>query len=329
MSAGPDVAAATIVRIEGLVRRFDGVTAVDGISFEVRRGEMFGLIGPDGAGKTTTLRAVLGLLRPDGGVVRVFDLDPVAGARELSRRTGYLSQRFSLYGDLTVDENVAFFAAVHGVPGWRARREELLDMLRMTPFRRRLADRLSGGMKQKLALACTLVHTPALLVLDEPTTGVDPVSRRDFWRILAGLQRNGMTILLTTPYLDEAERCHRVGLISHGQMLAVDTPAALRQGAAGVIVEILAQPHRRAAEILAARPEVSDVQVFGERLHATLAGVSGARAGEAAGALSAALIAAGVVVQAARPTEPSLEDIFIARLRASGDGVATTLGVRP
>jgi drug efflux transport system ATP-binding protein len=320
------MASEAAVQVASLVRRFDGVTAVDGISFEVRRGEMFGLIGPDGAGKTTTLRTVLGLLRPDAGSVRVFGFDPLARSRDLARRAGYLAQRFTHYGDLSIDENVSFFAQVHGVRGWRARRDELLEMLRLTPFRKRLADRLSGGMKQKLALACTLVHTPDLLVLDEPTTGVDPVSRRDFWRILARLQRDGMTLLLTTPYLDEAERCQRVGLLDRGRLLALDTPDALRHAAQGVVIEVLARPRRQALEVLHARREVSDVQTFGERLHATLASTPASRAADAARAISEALAEAQVEVLSVRPTLASLEDVFIARVAGDTAAGGTTPG---
>src|SRR6185295_17038008 len=249
----------TLVRVEGLTRRYGDLVAARDVTFHVERGEMFGLIGPDGAGKTTTLRVVLGLIAAHAGTVRTCGLDPWKQGAALSKRIGYLSQRFSLYGDLSVDENVAFFAEIHGVTGWRSRRDELLEMLRMTTFRRRLAARLSGGMKQKLALACTLIHTPQLLVLDEPTTGVDPVSRRDFWRILARLQRDGLTLLLTTPYLDEAERCQRVALMDRGRILTVSTPDALRAESAAAIVEILAGPKRRALEILAARHDVADV----------------------------------------------------------------------
>src|SRR6185295_4286966 len=249
-----------------LTRRYGDAVAVDDVTFDVQPGEMFGLIGPDGAGKTTTLRVALGLLAPSGGRVLTCGLDPMRQGTELSRKIGYLSQRFSLYVDLTVDENVSFFAEIHGVKGWRPRRDELLEMLRMTPFRDRLADRLSGGMKQKLALACTLIHTPELLVLDEPTTGVDPVSRRDFWKILARLQREGLTLLLTTPYLDEAERCQRVALVDHGRLLSLSTPDALRAEAPGRILEILAEPKRRALELLGQRPDIADVEAFGERL---------------------------------------------------------------
>jgi ABC-2 type transport system ATP-binding protein len=231
-----------VVRVAGLEKSYGEVRAVDKISFTVDRGAMFGLIGPDGAGKTTTLRSVLGLLPADAGVLTTCGLAPFQHRRELSEHVGYLPQRFSLYGDLSVDENVAFFARIHGVAGWRARRDELLEMLRMAPFRDRLADRLSGGMKQKLALACTLIHTPELLVLDEPTTGVDPVSRRDFWRILSRLLRTGLTILLTTPYLDEAERCARVALMDRGRILTSDAPERLRAAWDGAMIEVLATP---------------------------------------------------------------------------------------
>jgi ABC-2 type transport system ATP-binding protein len=318
--AGAGAASAEMVAVEQLTRRYGETVAVDGISFRVERGEMFGLIGPDGAGKTTTLRVILGLLAPDGGAVRTCGLDPIRRGAELSRRIGYLSQRFSLYGDLSVDENIAFFAAIHGVEDWQPRRDELLERLRMAPFRSRLADRLSGGMKQKLALACTLVHTPELLIMDEPTTGVDPVSRRDFWRILTRLQGEGLTILLTTPYLDEAERCRRVALMDHGRLLTVSTPEALLAGGKGphqIMVELIATPKQRAQELLAARRDVAEVEAFGERLHVTLRGVEPEAAGEACRGLAADLAAAGVEVHEARTISPSLEDIFIAKIRAA------------
>ncbi len=310
MSRGEPVISAARVS-----RRFGSVLAVDAVSFEAAPGEMLGLIGPDGAGKTTTLRMVLGLLAPDSGEMRTCGLDPIRGASALSRRVGYLPQRFSLYGDLTVDENVAFFAELHGVREFRGRRDELLETLRLAPFRRRLADRLSGGMKQKLSLACNLIHTPELLVLDEPTTGVDPVSRRDFWKILSGLQQAGMTFLITTPYLDEAERCGRIGLMSRGRLLTLDTPARIRGTARGTVLEVLATPRRRAAEILAARTGVSDVLVFGERLHATIQEGAAGDPSSAASGVAAALAAEGIEVQSVRPVAASLEDVFIARIR--------------
>jgi len=304
-----------LVRVEGLVKKYGDVVAVDGISLTVAPGEMFGLIGPDGAGKTSTLRTVLGLLAPDGGSVHTCGFVPQRQRRELSERIGYLPQRFSLYGDLSIDENIAFFARIHGVRGWRARRDELLDLLRLTPFRERLADRLSGGMKQKLALACTLIHTPALLVLDEPTTGVDPVSRRDFWRILSRLLRSGLTILLTTPYLDEAERCTRVALMDHGKLLVTEEPDRLRGRWRGVLVEVIATPKREAREALARDPAVGDIVTFGERLHVTLPDEPKEREDEAARALAARLAAAGLRVDAARAVDPSLEDVFIAHVK--------------
>ncbi len=319
MTEAPDAdaapAATAMVRFDRMTRRYGTLTAAHGVSLDVRPGEMFGLIGPDGAGKTTTLRVALGLLAPTEGSVRTCGLDPVAEADLVSERIGYLSQRFSLYGDLTVDENVAFFAEIHGVRGWPPHRDALLDMLRLAPFRTRLADRLSGGMKQKLALACTLIHTPKLLILDEPTTGVDPVSRRDFWRILARLQREGLTIFLTTPYLDEAERCQRVALMDQGRILTVSTPDALRREAAEALVELIARPKRRAVLWLRAQAEVSDVESFGERLHATLKDRDVTKAKAAGQRLADGLLAEGVTVESVRSVPPTLEDVFIARIR--------------
>jgi ABC-2 type transport system ATP-binding protein len=304
-----------IVSVSQIVCRYGALTAVDGASFDVQPGEMFGLIGPDGAGKTTTLRALLGLLVPAAGTVATCGLEPRRQRRELASRVGYLSQGFSLYGDLTVDENIRFFADVHGVSRWRVRRDELLDLVRMTPFRQRLADRLSGGMKQKLALACTLIHTPDLLILDEPTTGVDPVSRRDFWKLLAGLRREGLSILLTTPYLDEAERCARIALMYEGRVLSVSSPDALREQAPGSTVEILARPRREATAYLGKRQEIAEIEVYGERLHVSLPDVQPAAAARVAESLAEDLRGAGFSVEQARPITPSLEDVFIARLR--------------
>ena len=223
--AGPERTTDSAIRFEAVTRRYGAVTAIDELTLEVHPGEMFGLIGPDGAGKTTTIRLAGGLLRPDAGRIGVFGRDPVAEHRAITAEVGYLSQRFSLYGDLTIDENIAFFAEIHGVKRFAPARDRLLDMTQLTPFRARRADRLSGGMKQKLALACTLVHEPRLLLLDEPTTGVDPVSRREFWKLLAEFLSRGLTIVMATPYLDEAERCARVALLHEGHLLALDTPS--------------------------------------------------------------------------------------------------------
>jgi drug efflux transport system ATP-binding protein len=205
------------VQMKNVVKRYGTTEALAGLTLDVQRGEMFGLIGADGAGKTTAIRVICGLLHADGGEVRVLGRDPVREHRAVTDKVGYLSQRFSLYGDLSIDENIAFFAEIHGVRDYQRRRDQLLEMTQLKPFRTRLADRLSGGMKQKLALACTLVHEPELILLDEPTTGVDPVSRREFWKLLSEFLAHGITILMSTPYLDEAERCSRVALLHAGR----------------------------------------------------------------------------------------------------------------
>jgi ABC-2 type transport system ATP-binding protein len=321
------MAAEPIVRFDAVSRSYGPLLALDRLTFTVERGEMFGLVGPDGGGKTTALRLLLGLLPADSGQILACGIEPWRGRRRLARRLGYLSQRFSLYGDLTVDENLAFFAAIHGTRDWRRRRDEILERVRLAPFRGRLADHLSGGMRQKLALACTLIHTPELLVLDEPTTGVDPVSRRDFWTLLSELQRDGLTLLVTTPYLDEAERCHRVALIGGGRILALDSPRALRASLPGVTAEIVAHPRREATAWLRGRADVASVQAYGERLHVRLPGGARASGAEETAQLGAALVAAGFTVDTARPIEPSLEDLFIARM--GSDGGAQTPAENP
>ena len=304
------MAADHAITLDGVAKRYGATVAVENLSLSVERGEMFGLIGPDGAGKTTTIRLICGLLPPDRGSLRVLDLDPVRDHRRLTDSVGYLSQRFTLYGDLSVDENVAFFAEIHGVRDYRARRDRLLEMTQLAPFRTRLADRLSGGMKQKLALACTLVHEPDLIVLDEPTTGVDPVSRREFWKLLSEFLSQGITIVMSTPYLDEAERCARVALLNEGRLLALDRPAALRATLPGELYEVIVHDHRRIAEVLKRMPNVTDVQMFGERAHVRIAKAEG----DAPGRIASALGAEGLEGASVRPIPTSLEDVFIARL---------------
>jgi len=310
LSSHDSVAAA--ITLAGVTKRYGATVAVSALSFAVERGEMFGLIGPDGAGKTTTIRIICGLLAADGGTVRVLGLDPVREHRRLTDSVGYLSQRFSLYGDLSVDENVAFFAEIHGVFDYAARRTRLLELTGLAPFRDRLADRLSGGMKQKLALACTLVHEPDLIVLDEPTTGVDPVSRREFWKLLSEFLSQGITIVMSTPYLDEAERCSRVALLDRGALLALDSPGALTRALSGSLYEVIAPDRRRAADVLRRLPGVSDVQMFGERMHVRVGG--GDRG--AAERIAAALRDAGLATRGVRAVPPSLEDVFIAKLES-------------
>jgi ABC-2 type transport system ATP-binding protein len=293
------------VSFDRVTKRYRDAAAVDALSFEVARGEMFGLIGPDGAGKTTSIRLLCGLLHADDGRIRVVALDPVQQHRRLTSKVGYLSQRFSLYGDLSVDENIAFFAEIHGVADYRARRDRLLDMMQLTRFRGRLADRLSGGMKQKLALACTLVHEPEVIVLDEPTTGVDPVSRREFWKLLSQFLATGITIVMATPYLDEAERCTRVALLDHGRLLALDSPGALRSSLPGTLLEVMTDDVRAAHRLL--RERGLPAQVFGDRLH-----VWSVDGGDDPAITVRSLVGHAQV----RTITPSLEDVYIARLES-------------
>ena len=299
------------LHLAGVVKRYGSTPALTDLTLDVERGEMFGLIGPDGAGKSTAIRLMCGLLHPDAGEVRVLGLDPAREHRGVTERAGYLSQRFSLYGDLTIDENIAFFAEVHGVRRYQQRRDQLLEMTQLTPFRRRLADRLSGGMKQKLALACTLVHEPELILLDEPTTGVDPVSRREFWKLLSEFLAQGITILMSTPYMDEAERCGRVALLHEGRVLAADTPDRLRRTIRGRMLEVVVARAAEASDIVRGVAGVLDAQVFGDRLHVTLEDEAGA---DAVDRFRSALRASGVTEASVRPVTPSLEDVFIAQL---------------
>ena len=281
---------------------------------------MFGLIGPDGAGKTTAIRTICGLLHVDGGTARVSGKDPVKDHRAITGTIGYLSQRFSLYGDLSIDENIAFFAEIHGLSDYRARRDRLLDMTQLTPFRKRLADQLSGGMKQKLALACTLVHEPRVIVLDEPTTGVDPVSRREFWKLLSQFLAQGITIVMSTPYLDEAERCTRIVLLHEGQVLALDEPGALRSSLPGTLLEVLVTTPREALRALKGPGGVKHAQVFGDRLHVWSDRTTEA---EAMADLAGIATRAGVQPAGVRAIVPSLEDVFIAKLDSSTETAAS------
>jgi ABC-2 type transport system ATP-binding protein len=298
------------VTFKNVVKRYGAITALDRLTLDVQRGEMFGLIGPDGAGKTTAIRLLCGLLHPDEGHIRVLGADPAAEHRRVTDGVGYLSQRFSLYGDLTIDENIAFFAEIHGVTDYQARRNQLLEMTQLTSFRKRLAARLSGGMKQKLALACTLVHQPDLIVLDEPTTGVDPVSRREFWKLLSEFLSEGITILMSTPYLDEAERCSRVALLHEGRLLAIDEPERLRDLMPGRMLEMMTGSTPGLLDMVRRMPGVDDAQIFGERVHVRLHDT----ADEAVERFVAALQGTPLAQASVRPVPPSLEDVFIARL---------------
>ncbi len=304
------------ITFTSVVKKYGNVDALRGISFDVAPGEMFGLIGPDGAGKTTAIRALCGLLHIDSGSISVLGQDPIKQHRRVTGVVGYLSQRFSLYGDLSIDENIAFFAEIHGVRDYHGRRDRLLEMTQLTKFRDRLADQLSGGMKQKLALACTLVHEPKVIVLDEPTTGVDPVSRREFWKLLSQFLAQGITILMSTPYLDEAERCTRIALLHEGKVLALDQPNRLRAGLSGTLFEVIVPSPREALDRITGRPDVMSAQVFGDRLHIW---INRADAESARGLLTTATTAAGLEPSSVRSIVPSLEDVFIARLSTAAN----------
>ena len=301
-----------------LVVSYGGHEAVHGISLEVNPGEVVGLIGPDGAGKTSTLRVLGGLQKADSGSAKAFGDDCWRARRALHARLGYLAQRFALYGDLTVDENIQFFALMYGVSGWRKRRRELLELVGLAPFNDRLADRLSGGMKQKLALACTLIHSPHALLLDEPTTGVDPVTRREFWRLLADLVSEGLTLLVATPYLDEAERCTRVLLMHEGSILADARPQEIPNMMPGTVVEVSAAPRAAAVESISALATVIDISVFGTTLHAHLVDET-----DPVGAIRKVLDTQEIEVESAREIPAGLEDTFLYLTRKTTPPLST------
>ena len=306
-------ASSSAVRCAGLTRRFGEVTAVDRVNLAVSSGDIFALVGPDGAGKTTLIRMLCGALTPDAGTAEVIGFDVVRDPESVKARIGYMPQRFSLYGDLSAMENLRLYADIYLVPRGEFQSEaaRLLDDFRLSAFAAAPARTLSGGMKQKLALACTLIHRPQLLVLDEPTTGVDPVSRRQFWRILYGLNRTGITVFVSTPYMDEAERASRVGLMNRGQIIADDQPGAIKGSMEGEILEIVAEPKAAAKSALRRHPVVRSLEVFGDRLHVL---VSSAETAEPE--VRRTLEGAGVRIDRLRRTAPSLEDVFVARLTA-------------
>jgi ABC-2 type transport system ATP-binding protein len=297
----------------GLSKSFGDTTAVADLTLSIPQGQMFALVGPDGAGKTTVLRLLCGVLAPTDGTVRILGMELPRELERIKRRIGYFSQGFSLYGDLSVDENIEFFAEIHGVEEFRKRREELLQFTRLEPFRRRQADRLSGGMKQKLALVCTLIHRPSLLLLDEPTTGVDPVSRRDFWVILSSLMTEDITVLLTTPYLDEAERCHQVGMLQSGRLLVADSPAALRGRLGGTLLEIICSEVRRAFAVLKESSLIAEVQIFGDRLDVLLDNRTVQE-----NQVRELLHREGIDILGWRAVQPRLENLFISLMKAEG-----------
>ena len=303
--------------VTGLTRRFGDNVAVDGLTLDVRPGELFGIVGPDGAGKTTTLRMLAGVLPPSEGRGVIHGVDVATDPEGVKPFIAYMSQQFGLYTDLTVRENIDFYADLYRVPkGERPQRlERLFSFSNLGPFQDRLAGNLSGGMKQKLSLCCALIHHPKVLLLDEPTFGVDPISRRDLWLILHEMVEEGVTVLVSTSYLDEAERCDRVALLYQGKVLALDTPEELLRLLPGEVVAVEGPEPRKARDLIRGLPGVLSTSLFGNMVHAVLS--DGA---EARDTVARALKDAGLAAEALMPMEPSLEDVFLHLVRGEGGG---------
>jgi len=310
------------IRTESLTKTFGALTAVDNLTLSVEEGEIFGLVGPDGAGKTTTMRLLAAIMDPTSGDAWVAGHHTVREATAVSNDIGYMSQRFGLYPDLTVAENIHFYADIYGVPrrGREEKVERLLAFSNLTPFKKRQAGNLSGGMKQKLGLACALVHTPRVLFLDEPTNGVDPSSRRDFWRILYQLLHERVTIFVSTAYLDEAERAHRIALMHHGKLVALGTPDEVKKLMRGSILEVRASEPRRATALLREQLGAMSVGLFGDRVHVVTQNPETARR-----QVQQILAGAGLSMAELRPVEPSLEDVFVSVLAGKEGGEANEL----
>src|SRR6516225_249258 len=303
-----NMAAGSVVNAQELSKSYASIRALDTVSFQVRPGEIFGLIGADGAGKTTAFRIIGGVLAAGGGEVRVLDTTP----RKARPGVGYLTQPFSLYPDMSVDENLKYQAGLREVPqeDFNKRRERYFKLFELIKFTDRLAGRLSGGMKQKLALTCALIADPKLLLLDEPTTGVDPVTRRDFWDALTSLSTGGMSIIVATPYLDEAERCHRVALMERGKIYDIDTPSRFRSKMGVTRLEVKVEPLAGAEDVLAKSPEAQDVQRFGDRLDVMAANPDAAESD-----LRQRAEQNGLKVLEIRRSQPTLENAFVGQLR--------------
>ena len=303
------------IAVRGLEKRFNGRAAVQGLNLEVRAGEIFGLVGPDGAGKTTTLRMLAGILPADAGEMELAGVDVARHPERAKKFLSYMPQRFGLYEDLTVDENIHFYAELFGVRAAEraVREDQLLKAAGMQEFRKRRAGQLSGGMKQKLGLVCALIHHPRVVLLDEPTTGVDPVSRRDFWRILYELLAEGVAILLSTAYLDEAERCHRVALLHEGRLLFSDAPDALKKRMPEAIYSIESRDPRRVRVLLEGQKGISGMVVHGDALRVV---VGDAQVG--LDALQAQLKQAGASFGLITQVEPTMEDLFVNAVMAEG-----------
>ena len=304
------------VSVERLTRRFGKFTAVDQVTFDVAPGEVFGFLGPNGAGKTTTIRMLAGLLLPTSGRGSVAGHDLRTGTDAIKRSIGYMSQLFSLYADLTVEENIAFYSGLYGVDPERraARRDWVLEMAGLEEQRGRLTGELSLGWKQRLALGCAVLHEPPILFLDEPTSGVDPISRRNFWDLIDALAARGTTVFVSTHYMEEAEHCHRLALMNRGRLVALDTPRALRTSVREPLLEIRVDAGARAAEALQGAPELHEAGLFGRAVHARVRGDAAA----ARAAVARRLADAGVALLGIQEITPSLEDVFLARIAEEG-----------
>jgi ABC-2 type transport system ATP-binding protein len=304
---------------DGLTRRFGEFVAVDGVSFTVSPGEIFGFLGPNGAGKTTTIKMLTGLLRPSAGQARVAGFDVARETDSVKHKVGYMSQLFSLYADLTVEENIRLFAGLYGVTGQRyaERRDWTLEMAGLTDQRRRVTANLPLGWKQRLALGCAVLHQPPILFLDEPTSGVDPASRRRFWDLIDALAASGTTVLVSTHYMEEAEYAHRLALMNRGRLIALDRPDALKRSVTEPLLELRTPDPSAAVEALRDLPGVIEAAMFGRAVHLTVESEADARR-----TVPARLKAAGVPHEELRPTEPALEDVFVALVRRAGGAVA-------
>ena len=305
-----------VIHASALVKRFPDVLAVDRLSLEVKSGEIFGLVGPDGAGKTTALRMLAGVLTPDSGSAMIAGFDIIRDAEAAKAVISYMPQRFGLYEDLTVDENIRFYADIFGVTRMERiqRANQLLTAANLTQFGSRLAGKLSGGMKQKLGLVCALIHRPRAILLDEPTNGVDPVSRRDFWQILYSLLGEGVAIMMSTAYLDEAERCHRIALLHQGRILFSDTPSELKKHLRGAVVEVVSPFPRRVQTLLVNAEGVLNVVLGGDEVHLVVDDAE-RRIPE----LRSHMMTAAVPFQSIEHVAPSMEDIFVAAT-SGGEG---------
>ncbi|HET9066601.1 MAG TPA: ABC transporter ATP-binding protein [Gemmatimonadales bacterium] len=303
------------VEVAGLTKRFGQFTAVDQVSFDVRVGEVFGFLGPNGAGKTTTIKMLTGLILPTAGRGTVAGFDIMTETEAIKSRIGYMSQLFSLYGDLTVEENIGFFSGLNGVPRGKrdARRDWVLEISGLGDHRTRLTRELPLGWKQRLALGCAVLHEPSLLFLDEPTSGVDPISRRSFWDLIASLAATGTTVFVSTHYMEEAEYCDRLSLMNRGRLIALDTPAGLRAGYREPILELTVDNASRAADALQDNPVVLDAGMYGRLIHAAVRDLEEARA-----TLPGFLSEHGIALSDMREIAPSLEDVFVSLVRAEG-----------